>query len=255
MFSLEQVEQIARGAGEILLEKLHSGFSIEHKGRVDLVTDADKASEKFILTQLTTLFPDHSICAEEDGWTDKASEYTWYVDPLDGTTNFAHGFPYFSVSLALAQKGKIILGVVFNPVTAECFSAKREEGAFLNGQALTVSKLNSLQESLLITGFPYDIATNPDNNMRAFERGYKVSQGVRRNGSAALDLCHVASGRVEAFWEKYLKPWDLAAGSLIVEEAGGQITDCQGRAFRIEADEILASNGLIHQELLQHVLA
>lgn len=254
MLSIERIQEVALEAGEILVEKLNSGFSVEHKGRVDLVTDADKASEKYVVERLTAMFPDHSICAEESGWTEKSSEFVWYIDPLDGTTNFAHGFPYFSVSLALARDGEVILGVVYNPVAKECFTAERGGGAFLNGERLSVSKHAKLQDSLLITGFPYDIATNPDNNMEAFAKAYKASQGVRRNGSAALDLCYVASGRVEAFWEKYLKPWDLAAGSLIVEEAGGKITDCSGNFFQIKADEILASNGLVHDELLGIIL-
>lgn len=251
MVKLERVQAIAFGAGKTLMEKLETGFDIEHKGRADLVTDADKASEKYIVEQLTTLFPSHSICAEESGWIDKASEYIWYIDPLDGTTNFAHGFPYFSVSLALAKEGEVVLGVVYNPVSNECFTAYKGGGAYLNGKQINISKNQTLRDSLLITGFPYDIATNPDNNVAAFEKAYKASQGVRRNGSAALDLCYVACGRADAFWEKYLQPWDFAAGSLIVKEAGGRITDCQGDEFCLETNEILASNVLIHDELLE----
>ena len=255
MLSIDAITEVAQQAGEILVSKLQQGFSIEQKGRIDLVTDADRASEKYIVERLTKMFPHHSICAEEGGWTEKSSEFVWFVDPLDGTTNFAHGFPYFSVSVALAQGGEVVLGVVYNPASRECFVAERGSGAFLNGERINVSKHTRLLDSLLITGFPYDIATNPDNNMRAFEQAYKASQGVRRNGSAALDLCQVACGRVEAFWEKYLQPWDMAAGSVIVAEAGGQISDCKGERFVPLGTEILASNGLVHGELLEILLA
>ena len=248
---IEKVQAVALAAGDILLDKMHSGFSIEQKGSIDLVTDADRASEQYIVEQFTKLFPHHSICAEEGGWTERSDEFVWYIDPLDGTTNFAHGFPYFAISLALAKGGEIILGIAYNPVSKECFAAERGSGAYVNGERIRVSKEAVLQNSLLATGFPYDVATNPDDNMRAFEEAYKASQGVRRPGAAALDLCHVACGRFEAFWEKYLKPWDMAAGSLIVTEAGGQISDCNGHPFNPLGSEILASNGLVHGEILQ----
>ena len=251
---IDQATKIALAAGVILREKLEAGVSIEHKGRIDLVTDADRAAEAFIVQELRKVFPSHGILGEEGARIEGTSDYLWVIDPVDGTTNFAHGFPYFSVSLGLVKGDEVVLGIVHNPMSQECFVAERGSGAFLNGQKLSVSKQTTLEASLLTTGFPYDIATTDETNLKSFELVNKVSQGVRCLGSAALDLCHVASGRLEGFWERSLQPWDIAAGSLIVTEAGGQVTRCNGGGFSPLGHEICATNGQIHQELL-HLLA
>ncbi|HBN96245.1 MAG TPA: inositol monophosphatase [Firmicutes bacterium] len=248
---IEQATQIALNAGKILTAKLETGITIEHKGSIDLVTDADRASEEYIVEQLRRVFPHHGILGEEGARVEGTSDYLWLIDPIDGTTNFAHGFPYFSVSLGLMKGDDVVLGVVYNPMTDECFVAERGGGSFLNGQRVAVSTQATLQESLLTTGFPYDIATTTKDNMKSFALASKVSQGVRCLGSAALDLCQVASGRLEAFWERSLQPWDIAAGSLIVEEAGGQVTGCGGQTFSAMGHEVCATNSLIHDDLVK----
>lgn len=247
---IEAAKEIALGAGKILAEKLQEGVSIEHKGSIDLVTDADKATEEFVVAQLRKAFPQHGILGEEGGRVGEASEYLWVVDPLDGTTNFAHGLPYFAVSIALVKDGQTLLGVVHNPMSGELFTAEKGGGAFLNGKRLSVSSTESVQQGLLATGFPYDIATTKLDNMQPFERVNKACQGVRSLGAAALDLCQVAAGRLDAFWERSLNPWDIAAGALIVQEAGGTVTDCSGEKFNPLGDQVCASNGRIHGELL-----
>ncbi len=248
---IEQATQIALDAGKILIAKLKTGITIQHKGSIDLVTDADRASEEYIVEQLRAAFPNHGILGEEGARVEGSSDFLWVIDPIDGTTNFAHGFPYFSVSLGLLKGDEVVLGVVYNPMTEECFVAQRGSGAFLNGERIAVSTQATLQESLLTTGFPYDIATTTEDNMESFAHATKVTQGVRCLGSAALDLCHVAAGRLEGFWERSLQPWDIAAGSLIVAEAGGQVTGCKGQTFRAMGHEICATNGLIHDELMR----
>ncbi len=250
---LEKAQAVALGAGRILLDKARAGFDVEHKGSIDLVTDADRAAEEYVVQELKKHFPTYSILAEEGGFTAGAEEYIWVIDPLDGTTNFAHRFLHYAVSIALARKGKILLGVVYNPVLDECFSAQLGKGAYLNGQRISVSSEKLVLNSLLATGFPYDVATTAQDNMLAFERAMKASQGVRSMGAAALDLCQVACGRLEGFWERDLQPWDIAAGSLIVAEAGGEVSTCRGGAFDPLGSEILASNGRIHGELLKMV--
>lgn len=232
-------------------DKLKTGITIEHKGSIDLVTDADRASEEYVVRELTRAFPHHGILGEEGARIQGTSEYLWVIDPIDGTTNFAHGFPYFAVSLGLLKGDEVVLGIVYNPMVEECFVAERGSGAFLNGQRIAVSKQESLQESLLTTGFPYDIATTAQDNMASFAMTNKLSQGVRCLGAASLDLCQVAAGRLEAFWERALQPWDIAAGSLIVEEAGGRVTGCQGQEFRALGHEVCATNGWIHDELIR----
>ncbi len=250
---LEKAQAVALGAGRILLDKARAGFDVEHKGSIDLVTDADRAAEEYVVQELKKHFPTYSILAEEGGFIAGAEEYIWVIDPLDGTTNFAHRFLHYAVSIALARKGKILLGVVYNPVLDECFSAQLGKGAYLNGQRISVSSEKLVLNSLLATGFPYDVATTAQDNMLAFERAMKASQGVRSMGAAALDLCQVACGRLEGFWERDLQPWDIAAGSLIVAEAGGEVSTCRGGAFDPLGSEILASNGRIHGELLKMV--
>lgn len=248
---IEQAKEIALGAGEILTNKMRTGFKIEHKGSIDLVTDADNASEKYIVEQLKKAFPHHGIMGEEGTRVEGSGDYLWVIDPIDGTTNFAHGLPYFSVSMGLVKGGELVLGVVYNPVINDLFVAERGSGAFLNGRRIAVSKQPTLQASLLASGFPYDIASTSQDNMDSFHLATKASQGVRCLGSAALDLCQVASGRLDAFWERKLQPWDIAAGALMVLEAGGRVSGCHGQTFAPLGYEICASNGLIHDELLR----
>ncbi len=248
---IHKATNIALAAGVILKEKLKAGVTIHHKGRIDLVTDADRASEEYIVKELQKVFPSHGILGEEGARIEGTSDYLWVIDPIDGTTNFAHGFPHFSVSLGLLKGEEVVLGIVHNPMNQECFVAERGSGAFLNGEKIVVSKQTALQESLLTTGFPYDIATTAENNLKSFELTNKVSQGVRCLGSAALDLCQVAAGRLDGFWERSLHPWDIAAGSLVVTEAGGKVTKCDGQAFRALGHEVCATNGQIHEELLE----
>ena len=248
---LAKAEAIARGAGQVLLEKTRTGFEIEYKGTIDPVTDADRAAEDFVVSELQRLFPQHSIMAEEGGFTARSEEYVWVIDPLDGTTNFAHRYPHYAVSMALAKGGEIVLGVVYNPVLDECFSAEKGGGAFLNGKPVEVSRTERVIDSLLATGFPYDVATTERDNMLPFKRAMKASQGVRSFGAAALDLCHVACGRLDGFWERDIKPWDIAAASLIVAEAGGRVTAWADSPFDPFGRDVIATNGIIHAELLQ----
>jgi myo-inositol-1(or 4)-monophosphatase len=244
------ITEIVREAGSLLLEYFHRRVAVEYKGEADLVTEADRATELLIVRRIRERWPDHDILGEESGSSGSTSEYRWYVDPLDGTTNFAHGFPVFSVSLGLEHKGERIAGVVYDPTRQECFSAERGRGAFLNGTATHVSKTTRLAESLLSTGFPSQ-KRHKNPNIFFYQQLTMRTHGVRRPGSAALDLCYVASGRFDGFWEFNLNPWDTAAGVLIAQEAGGQVTDFTGGAFKISGEEVLASNGAIHEELLQ----
>lgn len=254
MFLVEKVIDIVDHAGNLVLNKLQSGFTVSQKGRIDLVTDADRGSEEYIVQQLRKEFPGHSIVGEENGRHEmQGSDYVWYIDPLDGTTNYVHRVPYFAVSVALAHKGEIILGVVYNPASGERFTAEKEKGSFLNGSRIRVSETECLEQSLLVTGFPYDIRTTERDNMAEFARVTKRSQGVRRTGSAALDLCHVACGRFDGYWEANVNVWDIAAGSLIVTEAGGKVTNCLGETLDVHGREVLASNGVIHAELVAAV--
>jgi myo-inositol-1(or 4)-monophosphatase len=241
----------ARNAGNILLRQAREGFRVEYKAVVNLVTDADRASEDAIVSAIRRSFPNHRLLAEEGGVVDPGeSPYQWIIDPLDGTTNFAHGFPFYSVSIALEYAGQCVIGVVLDPVRNELFTAERGAGAFLNGQKIRVSGVENLDRSLLVTGFAYDIRNNPNNNLDHFARLSLRAQGVRRTGSAALDLCYVATGRFDGFWEVKLKPWDMAAGLVILEEAGGVATSFKKDTFSIYGQELVATNGLIHDELL-----
>ena len=226
---------------------------IRKKGAIDLVTEADTASEKVIIQTLRKPFPDHAIMAEESGETAGDQDCLWIVDPLDGTTNFAHQVGLFAVSIAFAHQGRLAVGVVLNPLSGELFTAAAGQGATLNGRSIRVSAVEDLGESLLVTGFPYNFAQFMPTMMGRFSRCLKASQGVRRLGAAALDLCYVASGRFEAFWEENLKPWDTAAGVLIAREAGGTVTDFSNRPFTPEMPEILASNGRIHRAMLSQL--
>lgn len=247
---LEAAVEIAREAGAVLREELGRPADIAYKGDFDLVTQADRRSERVIVSKLQKYFPQHSVAAEEGTGTDTGSEYRWHVDPLDGTTNFAHRYPCFCVSMALTRKNELLVGVVYNPVYDELFCAARGQGATLNSQKLHCSKISEMKSSLLCTGFPnHDRMSHP--NIHYYWDFTLRSHGVRRDGSAALDLASVAAGRFDGFWEFGLKPWDTAAGVLMVEEAGGKITDLDGHPYVLGGKSILASNGLIHHEMKQ----
>jgi myo-inositol-1(or 4)-monophosphatase len=245
---LEAAMEIAREAGAILREEFDRPAQISYKGDVDIVTQADKRSEKAIVARLTEYFPEHSIAAEEGTGHESKSEFRWHVDPLDGTTNFAHGYPCFCVSIALAQRDTLLAAVVFNPFYNELFAAGKGEGATLNGKPIHVSKMASVSTSLLCTGFPVQ-NRQLSPNLQFYGDFTMRSHGVRRDGSAALDLASVAAGRFEGFWEFGLKPWDTAAGVLLIEEAGGKVSDFAGEPYRLGGPVILATNGLIHEEM------
>jgi myo-inositol-1(or 4)-monophosphatase len=243
-------EAAVREAGQYLRDNLHRRAETVYKGEVDLVTEFDMGSQEILVGRLSEAFPDHGFLAEESLARPGRSEYRWVLDPLDGTTNYAHTFPVFSVSAALEMKGRVVLGLVYDPMREELFSAEEGTGAFLNGSRIMVSDVSDLGRSLLATGFPYDIRTSPANNVDHWNRFLVRAQAVRRCGSAAMDLCYVACGRYDGFWEMKLKPWDVAAGALIVREAGGRVTDFKGRAHRLDVPETLASNGRIHQAMI-----
>ncbi len=240
--------ETALEAGKVLLEEFERPADISYKGDVDLVTQADRRSEEVIVSRLRKYFPDHSVAAEEGTGHESNSRFRWHVDPLDGTTNFAHGYPCFAVSIALAEEDSLLAGVVYNPVSNEMFAAARGEGATLNGKKIRVSKIETLSTSLLITGFPmHKREMNP--NIHFYWDFTLRSHGVRRDGSAALDLAAVAAGRFEGFWEFGLQPWDTAAGVLLVEEAGGKVSDFDGRPYRLGGRVLLATNGLVHEQM------
>lgn len=251
---LPAMSAIAREAGSLLLEYFHQGLKIEYKGEADLVTAADRASETLIRERVAKQFPSHDVLGEEQGLNDRGSEYRWYVDPLDGTTNFAHGYPVFCVSMALEHRsgaeGSRIAGVVYDPTRDELFAAEKGKGAQLNGQAIHVSKAGKLKECLLATGFPSQ-KRHKNPNIFFYHQITLRTHGVRRAGSAALDLCSVACGRFDGFWEFNLNPWDTAAGVLIVEEARGKVSRFDGSPFELNSRETLASNGLVHEALVQ----
>ncbi|HLW79237.1 MAG TPA: inositol monophosphatase family protein [Terriglobia bacterium] len=242
--------EIARESGALLAQAFKRPVEIHYKRRSDIVTETDRRSEALIVERLRSHFPKHGIVGEEGGGQKTDSDYCWYVDPLDGTTNFAHGFPVFAVTLGLAYRDEIIAGVVFDPTRDEMFTAERGGGAYLNNQRIHASKVSTLAESLLATGFP-PFANNNELNMSLYAQFTHLTHGIRRAGSAALDLCSVAAGRFEGFWELKLNPWDKAAGALLVEEAGGKVSDLAGGTFRLLGDEIVASNGRVHQAMCQ----
>lgn len=248
---LEVALEAAREAGSILVAEFDRPPSISYKGEVDLVTQADRRSEEAVVNRLRSHFPKHAIVGEEGGEQNGAvagTRFCWHVDPLDGTTNFAHGYPCFAVSIALYEEEEPLVGVVYNPISREMFHAARGEGAYLNQKPIRVSRVEKLSSALLGTGFPTHKRTqNP--NIHYYWRFTLASHGVRRDGSAALDLCMVACGRFDGFWEFGLKPWDTAAGVLIVKEAGGLVSDFAGRRYRLGGPEIIATNGRIHEEM------
>lgn len=247
---LSAAVEIAREAGALLAELSTQPLEIGYKRRSDLVTVADRRSEALIVGRLRERFPDHAIVAEEGGNHRSSSDYCWYVDPLDGTTNYAHGFPVYCVTLGLAYRGEVVAGVVFDPTHNHTYAAERGAGAYLNGKRMHVSSIDKLSEGLVGTGFP-PFATNHDLNIQFFFQFTDQSHGVRRVGSAALDLCFVAAGHFDGFWELKLNPWDKAAGTLLVTEAGGRVTDVRGDAFNLLGDDVFASNGLVHDQMLE----
>ena len=250
---LATATEIVLRAGEIQLAGQASGFRIEKKGTIDLVTEIDVACERMCRAVLAERFPDHDILAEEFGGAaagEGTSRYQWIFDPLDGTTNYAHGLPIYCASLGLEIDGQREVGAVFDPSRNELFTAERGQGAYLNGQRLQVSETSELVNALLVTGFPYDMHKQGGDLVALFGMMLGRARAVRRLGSAALDLCYVAAGRFDAFWEQHLKPWDVAAGALIVEEAGGRVTGMDGSPFDATAAHLIASNGGVHDQLL-----
>jgi len=247
---LTVARQVALEAGALLKNLLGRINQITHKGEIDLVTEADLQSEKLILEALSRHFPEDVFLTEETGQHGAASPRVWPIDPLAGTVNFAHELPFFAVSIALQVQGQTMLGVVYSPCIQELFEATKGSGAFLNQKLLTVSKTNKLIDSLLATGFPYTMHQNPGDAMQRFHNFTVRSQGIRRIGSAAMDLCYVAAGRFAGYWEQDLKPWDTAAGALLVEEAGGLVTDFNGNPFTPYLKTVAASNSFIHEDML-----
>ena len=247
---LETAIGIAREAGALLLDYYRRGVRVEYKGEVDIVTEADRASEKLIVEKLRQHFPDHAVVAEEGGGHDGASGYRWFIDPLDGTTNFAHTFPMFCVSMAVERDGDLLAGVIFDPTHDELFTAEKGCGARLNNQPIHVSRVNRLEEALVSTGFPSK-KRHKNANIHYYHQISMRSHGVRRAGSAALDLAYLAAGRLDGFWEFNLHPWDFAAGTLIVEEAGGTVTEMNGRPHHADSPNTAGSNGLLHAQLLE----
>jgi myo-inositol-1(or 4)-monophosphatase len=248
---LSDLEKLARGAGEILRVGFHQANVIDHKGEIDLVTEIDRRSETFLLESIAKQFPTHRVVAEETGGIEGSDSCVWYVDPLDGTTNYAHKLPIFSVSIAYEVAGELVLGVVYDPMHDESFTAERGKGAWLNGEPIGVGRAVELSNSLLVTGFPYDRFVNPDNNLEYFNRFALRVQGIRRLGSAAQDLCYVACGRVDGFWEIRLQSWDLAAGTLIAREAGARVTKLDGTPDILSTPfNVVAANPALHGEMM-----
>lgn len=246
---LDAAVEAARLAGSYQRHRFNSLLEVDLKGDKDLVTEVDRESERLITEHLLGRFPGHDILAEEGKYSQTGSPCRWIIDPVDGTTNYAHGFPWFCSSIALEIDGQLTVGVIYNPVYDELFTAVAGGGAYLNGRRLRVSGQAPLRSSLLGTGFPYDCATDPANNFANFIAFQKAARGIRRAGAAALDLASVATGRLDGFWELKLKPWDVAAGVLLVLEAGGMVSTFDGSAYAIGNDRIVASNGLIHREM------
>jgi len=248
---LQKVEVVARQAGAILMEGFGNVRHIQQKGAIDLVTEFDKRSEEIIISVIQKEFPDHAILAEESGQNNTISEYQWVIDPLDGTTNFAHGIPIFSVSIGLLKNNSPIVGVVYDPFRNEMFSAELGHGATLNNHPIHVSSRKDLGQAVISTGFPYDLRTNPRNNFAQFIHFQLRTRSVRHLASAALDCAWTAMGRLDGYWEFGVKPWDIVAGTLIVREAGGRVTSVVGNENFLSDDTILVSNGLLHEQMLR----
>lgn len=242
----------ARRAGALIREKTHTAHKIDKKGRINLVTEVDRASEELIFSAIRKAYPEHSILGEEQGKVSgQESNCRWIVDPLDGTTNFASAYPCYCVSIAFELDGTVLIGVVYDPTRDEAFYALKGGGAFLNGEPIHVSEQDNLEDALLVTGFPYDIALHPEIHLGMFSDLIVKARGLRRDGSAAIDLCYIACGRFDAYWELGLSPWDVAAGNLIVSEAGGKISDFFGREHNLLYRDIVATNGKMHPAIMQ----
>ncbi|OPY64761.1 MAG: Inositol-1-monophosphatase [Syntrophorhabdus sp. PtaU1.Bin050] len=249
--ALEFAVHCAMESGKIQKQYFQKKIGIHHKGEINLVTDVDLACQHRIIELLEESFPDDYIIAEEKPNSFDGGKNKWIVDPLDGTTNYAHGYPFFCTSIAYEVSGRVTAGVVYNPIFNELFFAQEGEGAYLNGERIKVSGIDDMKQGLLCTGFPYDLATTKKNNINHFVNFLFHAQAVRRDGSAAMNLSYVACGRFDGYWEMKLNPWDMAAGALMVTEAGGMITDFSGKAFSIYGDELVASNGIIHGNMLE----
>jgi myo-inositol-1(or 4)-monophosphatase len=247
------LNDVAQNAGKIIMSYYNGNFTVQSKdvrpGGVDVVTDADQASEEYILQSIKSNFPLHDVLTEERRTENTGSKWLWVIDPLDGTVNFSHGYPVFCVSIALMEQNRIIAGIIHDPVHQETFCGLLDQGAFLNGNLIRVSSAEKLERSIVATGFPYDRAFDKVNNLAEFSKVSCRVQGMRRGGSAAMDLAYVACGRLDGFWELKLKPWDMAAGMLIVQEAGGRVTNRYGENTDIYTNSILATNGIIHENL------
>lgn len=248
---LDFAASAAKEAGLFLKKNLHKRHSVYYKGEINIVTDEDRKSEEMILGRISREFPGHDILSEESDARESGAEFRWIVDPLDGTTNYAHGFPVFCVSIALQRRGETVMGCIYNPMLEEMFTADAGSGAFLNGERIRVSAVADFSKSFLATGFPYDLRTDRNNNINYFVALAKRTLAIRRAGSAALDLAYTAAGRFDGFWELKLHPWDTAAAVLLVKEAGGKVSDIRGEKHTMESISIAASNGLIHSELIK----
>ena len=244
-------EDVARGAGDILRRNYGRQQTIHFKGEINLVTDVDRESEEYILGRIREAYPDHGVLSEESPELPSPSPYRWIIDPLDGTTNYAHGYPCFCVSVAVEREGAVVAGAVYDPLLNETFTASRGGGAHRNGEPVAVSGIGDLRKSLLATGFAYDVKSSTDNNFDYFRAFVLTGQAIRRDGTAALDLCYLACGRFDGFWELKLKAWDTAAGLLILEEAGGIASRLDGSPYDIHQPDLLASNGRIHRQMVE----
>ncbi len=250
--NLIYIEMLARNAGEILRAGYEKTHQVEYKSTIDPVTEIDRQAEEFLLKEILDKFPDHHILAEESGIIEGNHDHIWYIDPLDGTVNYAHGIPIFSVSIAYAYKNDLKLATVYDPMRDELFSASRGQGATMNGKPLSASNERELERSLLVTGFPYDMWETANDNLKDYGKFAKLTQGVRRLGSAALDLCYVAAGRFEGFWEQTLQPWDVAGGGLIAEEAGAKVTDINGEENYLSPPiSILAAPPILYEKMIK----
>ncbi len=248
---IDDIINISKEAGEFIRSRFNTNFSLEFKtNESDLVTEVDKASEKIIVDFITKKYSSHGIITEEGYGLLSKSEYNWVIDPLDGTVNFAHGFPMFAVSIGVQKSGETIAGVVYDIIRDIIYSSELGSGTYENSKRISVNKNSNLRHSLLVTGFPYDIRENPENALGKFVAFTKAARGIRRLGSAAIDFCYVAKGVFDGFWEVHLKPWDMCAGKLIVEEAGGLVTDFDGNSIDIFSKKVLASNGKVHKKMI-----
>jgi myo-inositol-1(or 4)-monophosphatase len=248
---LRYLENLAKTAGEILMQGYLKEHDIRHKGRIDLVTEMDGRSEKFLLSNIQRDFPEHTIITEESGFIPGEKDHCWFIDPLDGTSNYAHGVPLFSVTLAYAYQGEVMLGVTHDPTREHCFSAQRGKGAFLNGKRISVSTTEELVDAMLVTGFPYDMDRKEGNNVDNFVSFMPHVQSIRRLGSAAIDIAYVAAGWFDGYWEVGIHPWDIAAGTLLVEEAGGVVSNLKGeKGYFQEPYALIAANPSLHPKIL-----